>query len=331
MNKGVLLAVALAASGCAHAAPASESDDVVLDLGPAPDAHPASPAVERAEALIAADQPGEAAALLTQTVAASPDDARAWFTLGVARSLVEQTGPAETALRRALTLDDEYAEAWNELGLLLRASGRLEDGIASLQRAVMVRADFHDAYYNLALALEDAERFEEARGAYARAVAGAIGNDPIVRYNRAGLLMRLGDREGARAELLRARGLARGRAEVLRPVGRALLGLGESEAAADVLAEAVDAAPEPAAGLLLDAAGAARAATRRDRALAFSRRATSVAPDEPRAHAMLAITAAEAGELPLARESLARARALDAGGALRADLDRIEAQLSRTP
>lgn len=322
------LLILLALSGCAHASTASVVEEPALDLGPVPDAHPASPAVERAEALIAAERFSEAVSVLEAAVAQTPDDPRAWFTLGVARTLTQASEQAETAFRRAIAIDSAYAESWNELGLLLRAIGRTDEGIAALRRAVESRPEFYDAHYNLALALEDAGHLDEARESYAQAVRGPLGSDPVVRYNRAGLLVRLGDADGARQELLRARTLGHGRADILHAVGRALLRLDAAEAGADSLAEAVYANPNPPAELLLDAAIGARAAGRQTAALEFARRAAGLAPSEPRVQAMLAVAALDAGQLDTAREALARARTLDTAGALRADLDRIEARIT---
>lgn len=329
MKNAIALSILLALSGCAHAATTPvATEEPAIDLGPVPDPHPASAAVVRAEGLIAADRVAEAVTVLDGAVAETPGDARAWFTLGVARTLTQDGQGAEVAFRRALAIDAEYAESWNELGLLLRAIGRSDEGIAALRRAIEVRADFYDAHYNLALALEDAGRLEEAREAYANAVRGPLAGDPVVRYNRAGLFIRLNDLESARQELLRARTLARGNVETLHAVGRALLRVGATEAAADTLAEAVYAQPDAAASLLYDAALGARAAARRPAALEFARRAAAGAPEEPRAQAMLALTAYEAGQLDVAREALARARTLDTSGGMRADLDRLAAQIA---
>lgn len=329
MRTATGLLILLALSGCAHTSTtATAADEPTLDLGPVPDAHPASPAVERAEAMIAAERLPEAVATLEEAVAAAPDDARAWFTLGVARTLTQDSEAAEVAFRRALEIDSAYAESWNELGLLLRAIGRADEGIASLRRAIDVRPDFYDAHYNLALALEDSGQLEQAREAYTNAVRGPLASDPVVRYNRAGLLMRLGDADGARQEFLRARTLAHGQSDTLHAIGRALLRLDATEAGADTLAEAVYATESPSANLLFDAAVGSRAAGRGTAAFEFSRRAASVAPNEVRVQAMLALAALDTGQLDTAREALSRARTLDTEGALRADLDRLAAQIS---
>lgn len=298
-----------------------------ISLGPAPDPHPASETVARAESLIADDHPAEAARLLETEVANNPGDPRAHLVLGIARTLLEDRAGAEPEFRRAIAIDANYVEARNELGLLLRDSGRLPEAIVELRAAVTARPDFHDGWYNLALAEEDAGNLAESETAYTKAIEG-IGDDPVIRFQHAGLYLRMNRANDARRELLRARELAANRVDVLRAIGRTLGRAGFAEDAADTLDRAIRGSSEPSVDLFLEAAGAERSARRVERALAHARRAVAADPASARAQAMLALVASDSGDAREARAALDRAVALDTDGALREDLERLRTRIA---
>jgi len=297
-----------------------------ISLGPPPDSHPASEVVVRAEGLIADNHPAEAARLLEGEVAAHPDDPRAHLTLGIARTLLEDPAGAEPEFRRAIEVDPAYVEAHNELGLLLRDTGRLADAIAELATAVEARRDFYDGWYNLALAKEDAGDLAGAEAAYARAIQG-ITDDPVIRFQHAGLLLRMNRAPDARRELLRSRELASHRVDVLRAIGRTLARADFDEDAAETLERAVRATTNPSTDLLIEAAGAARSARRTSRALEFARRAATADAGAIRAQAMLALVASDAGQKVEARAALDRAVALDTDLALHDELERLRIRI----
>lgn len=327
--RSMRLALALAIfSGCGGTSPPVE--EPTIDLGPTPDPHPASSAVQRAEALLGAQQNDEAARILVAALEANPNDPRAHFTLGVTRTLTDDAPGAESEFRAAIAIDARYAEAWNELGLLLRDTERLADGVAALGTAVQIRPDFYDAWYNLALAREDAGDMHGAREAFDSAVQG-LGNDPVVRFHRAGNFIHVGETALAERELVRARTLARGRTDVLRAIARTFASMGNANEAAATLDAAVLGVDAPDANLLIEASGACRSAHRGPDALAYARRAVDAAPQSARAQAMLALVAADAGQRGEARTALDAATRLDAEGALRADLERLRTLVDAMP
>ncbi len=137
------------------------------------------------------------AALLHAIVAAHPDYAEAYNSLGVVRSRQGRHPEARAAFRRVLELDPTSTEAYENLGVdefgageldaaatdLLHAlalnpnlpgahnalaavymrQGRQVDAIAAWKTAVRLDPRLFDALYNLGVALEDAGRKDEAR------------------------------------------------------------------------------------------------------------------------------------------------------------------------
>lgn len=304
----------------------TERTTPMISLGPPPDPHPASETVSRAEGLIADDHPAEAARLLEGEVVARPDDPRAHLVLGIARTLLDDRTGAEAEFRRAIAIDAAYVEAHNELGLLLRDTGRLPDAVAELRASVEARPDFYDGHYNLALTLEDMGDLEGAEASYRRALEG-VTDDPVIRFQHAGLYLRMSRPDDARRELLRARELAPNRIDVLRAIGRTLGRAGFTEDAADTLERAIRGVQHPPSDLLVELAGAQRSARRGSRALETARRAVTEDASSVRAHAMLALVASDAGQATEARTALDRAVALDTEGALREDLERLRTRI----
>jgi tetratricopeptide (TPR) repeat protein len=142
---------------------------------------------------------------LQQQARLRPDQARAWYRLGLARAARGHYREAADAQRLAvghapglgqaycaLALDlresnqsvegliaaseavrllPDYAGAWNLLGVLERDNAHPADALAAYQRALALRPDYVEAWWNLGDLHEHAGRVDEARGAYSRALA----------------------------------------------------------------------------------------------------------------------------------------------------------------
>ncbi|MBZ5558873.1 MAG: sulfatase-like hydrolase/transferase [Acidobacteriia bacterium] len=119
-------------------------------------------------------------ALLEAVVAAHPDYAEAYNSLGVAYMRLGRHDQARAALRKVLDLDPTSAKAYENLGADELSVGDLAAGVDDLKRAIDLDPLLYDALYNLALALHDLGRRDEARPYLERFVREA----PQPRYAR---------------------------------------------------------------------------------------------------------------------------------------------------
>ena len=146
---------------------------------------------------------------LTETLQAHPEDAHAWYALGLLEGRLHDFAAAQEALRRSLALDPNSAETHYLLGLSmianpragldwkgaieqfraalrlrpaygdaaaylgagLSATGDAQSAAAALQTAVRLAPDSASAEFNLGLALEPLGRESEAATAFRRAAA----------------------------------------------------------------------------------------------------------------------------------------------------------------
>jgi choline-sulfatase len=118
--------------------------------------------------------------VLDAVVAAHPDAAEAYNSLGVIYTRLGQHERARAALRRLLELDPTSAKGYQNLAADELSTRELEPAIADLTRALDLEPRLYDALYNLALALEAAGRHAEARPHIERFVREA----PQPRYAR---------------------------------------------------------------------------------------------------------------------------------------------------
>lgn len=150
-----------------------------------------------------------------ETARLRPEFARAHNNLGNALDALGRTTEALPSYERAVQLKPDLAEAYNNLGIAYAALGRHDAGQAALRTAIRLRPDFLEAHLNLAIELREQGQLAEARVESDRAVA--LGPEsPLARFHRGLLLVRLGDREGARRDLQVLLGLDRRLAERLR-------------------------------------------------------------------------------------------------------------------
>ncbi|WP_326807789.1 MULTISPECIES: tetratricopeptide repeat protein [unclassified Streptomyces] len=112
-----------------------------------------SPLVEKAELLLDADRPEEAATLLAQRIAEEPDDAAAWTRLVLAHLDTKEPERALEAARRAVELAPELPYAHRMLTLALLGCRRIDEAIAPAREAVRLEPESWMTHYTLAQAL----------------------------------------------------------------------------------------------------------------------------------------------------------------------------------
>lgn len=123
---------------------------------------------------------GRAAQVLEAVIAAHPDYAEAYNSLGVVFTRLGRHDRARASLRKVLELDPTSAKAYENLAVDELSAGDLAPAIADLRRALDLDPHLYDALYNLALALSGSGRRDEAAPYLERFVREA----PPARYAR---------------------------------------------------------------------------------------------------------------------------------------------------
>lgn len=78
----------------------------------------------------------EAERQLREVVAALPDDAAAWYNLGLAQLFQERWTEAESSFRRSLELDSERWEVFERLAFVQEKLGRYDESLRNYRRAL---------------------------------------------------------------------------------------------------------------------------------------------------------------------------------------------------
>ena len=91
-----------------------------------------------------------------------PDNALAWYNLGLALDRAGRMEKGEEAYRRSLSIEEDDARVRTSLGALLARTGATEEAELHLRRAVAIEADSVTALTNLGLLLGNTDRASEA-------------------------------------------------------------------------------------------------------------------------------------------------------------------------
>ena len=155
-----------------------------------------------------------ATAFFQDAVKRTPNEADAWFRLGLCHEKCGEADKAVAAYKQALELDPNLAVACNNLGVVYLQQGRTADAVEALSAAVRLKPDYTLAHGTLAEALVKVERYEEAAAEAKRAIA-ADSKLAAAHYHLGVALFHLGNRDGARREQEFLLGFDRGFAERL--------------------------------------------------------------------------------------------------------------------
>ena len=106
---------------------------------------------------------GKDALVVFQKVAAlSPNDAGAYFNLGVAYKSAGKLEQSVESYRSALAINPNYVEALSNLGNVLQDMSQLDEAIQCYRKALVIRPNAVDTQNNLGTALKDLGRLEDA-------------------------------------------------------------------------------------------------------------------------------------------------------------------------
>jgi tetratricopeptide (TPR) repeat protein len=218
-----------------------------------------------------------------------------------------QFDDAEARYRSVLRHNPNEPDGLNLLGALLQERGQLAESIALLTRALEIDADFPEALTNLARA----QRATDASGAAIESARRAITLDPELAEAHLQLgraLLDQGDNPAAVASLRRAASLAPQSIDAHSHLGIALMQSNEGEAALGALSAVIALDPSRVEAMVLHGV-VLESLNRLDEASHWHEQAARCAPNDPSAHAALAVTKSRQKD-PVASMAACR-RALD--------------------
>jgi len=177
---------------------------------PVPVPSSATGVLDKAEALIQAQQFAQAEEKLQALATTQGKNAQLWFDLGFCQSHQDKTSEAVVSYKKAVELVPNWFEANLNLGIALAKSGDQAGAVQALQHAVGLKPvsggqqAVSKAWESLAQILEDSDA-KAAAAAYEKAAELDPGNSDL--YLRAGrMLEKSGDMKGAEEHFLKSAG-----------------------------------------------------------------------------------------------------------------------------
>ena len=101
---------------------------------------------------------------------ARPQDAQAWFGLGIAYGNLKQTDKAIEAYREALRINPEHADAWISLGNAYGRLKQIDKAIEAFLEALRINPEYAEAWSNLGNAYDDLKQTDKAIAAHREAL-----------------------------------------------------------------------------------------------------------------------------------------------------------------
>ena len=96
-----------------------------------------------------------------KSVQLDPQDAEAYYNLGIVMQELGRLDEAEAIYKKAITLKPDH-KTHNNLGIVMQELGRLDEAEATYKKAITLKPDFLQAIKNKWLLLFSQKRFEEA-------------------------------------------------------------------------------------------------------------------------------------------------------------------------
>ena len=105
-----------------------------------------------------------------QAIRLNPEYAGAWSNLGDAYSNLKRYDDAIAAFRQAIRINPEDAIAWNNLGITYSDLKRYDDVIAASRQAIRINPEYANAWYSLGITYANLKRYDDAITAYRQAI-----------------------------------------------------------------------------------------------------------------------------------------------------------------
>jgi tetratricopeptide (TPR) repeat protein len=184
----------------------------------------------------------EAAALLQQVLATTPDHAESLEKLGIIRFQLNDPAGAEELLRKAVAAYPENESAWNNLGVVLEARGGFAEAEECYRRAIALNPQRGALHFNRGNTLRSLGRWAEAEASFRQCIA-LDGTHAHARHNLGALLKEKGERAEAEQLFRETIALAPEMVDAHVNLGSALQALGRDEEALAAYEEALRISP----------------------------------------------------------------------------------------
>ena len=112
----------------------------------------------------------DAVVALKKALEIQPNDAAAWFQLGMAHLGQQAMGASVEAFEKSKSLGNDAFELHFHLAEALADSDRHDDAIRELELAIGQKPDHAEAFYRLGTGLDRVKRYEDAVKAFQRAI-----------------------------------------------------------------------------------------------------------------------------------------------------------------
>lgn len=264
----------------------------------------------KANDLLQAGKPAEAAQIYRHMLEESPDNAWTAYNLALALEAMRDTKGAEDALRKAIAINPKLANIRAELGALELAEGDLQSAQKSLESALDLAPELVEARGNLAMLYARKGDLVSAE----RLLRQALEDNPKYKegHLNLGLILAQQNRKSdAEKELDKAVALAPKDPATLSTVGKAKVQLGKVSEGVALLGQVVDLAPNLAAAHL-DLSLALAASYNLPAALVQTSEAVRLAPQSGTAHFYRGRVLYDLGRSNEARAEFETASRLDA-------------------
>lgn len=132
------------------------------------------------------DQLGKILNEANKALFTKPNNANAYYNMGIALQNQSKLEEAIEAYKKALASKPDYVDAYFTMGFALQKQHKLEEAIEAYNKAIAIKPYYAEAYYNMGTALKGQHKLEEAIKAYNKALA--IKPDYVEAYNNMGVI-----------------------------------------------------------------------------------------------------------------------------------------------
>ena len=178
-----------------------------------------------------------------KVVELKPNEAEAYYNIGVILSAQKRFEEATDSFQRAVKLKPGLAEAHGKLGNALKERGRLDEAAASYRRAIKIDPASAEVHSNLGTVLKAQGQIDEALSCYRRAIA-LKPDFALAWYNLGNAQQEAGQLNEALKSFRRAVEIKPGFAEAHCNLGTTLKDLGEFNDAISSYHQAVEIKPD---------------------------------------------------------------------------------------
>ncbi len=113
----------------------------------------------------------DAEQIYRQILNADPNNADAYYFLGVIALQVGKFDIAIQFIKKAIQIIPNIPVCYSNLGIALKGLGRVDEAIANYKKAISINPDFADAHNNLGIALKSLGRLSETIASYKKAIS----------------------------------------------------------------------------------------------------------------------------------------------------------------